>query len=150
MLDLNRRKTAALVRPPGWGDRRRMLFAPFKGGSYKAACLATVEVERELETPFHCAAAYGGLIRPHLKAVAAMIGQASGVRQEKTRPDSSRSGWTERTSQPIRRILFIRNETRRTAKKEIHCAIATPRNYTVWDFVIFRGFGCPLRRYRMW
>jgi hypothetical protein len=42
MLDLNRRKAAALVRPPGWGHRRKMLFAPSKGRAHEAAFLATV------------------------------------------------------------------------------------------------------------
>jgi hypothetical protein len=50
------------------------------------------KVERALETPFHHAAALGGLIRPHLKAVATVIGQASDVRQNKAWPDSSRPG----------------------------------------------------------
>jgi hypothetical protein len=75
------------------------------------------------------AAARGGVILPHRKAVATVIGQASGVRQDRARPDSSRPSWTERMPQPIQRILFPMKSDN-LQRKEIHWAIAMVRSYT--------------------
>jgi hypothetical protein len=93
VLDLNRHKAAPLVRPPAGATGDGCVFAPFKGRSGKAACLATVE--RELETPFIMLPEAADSFA-HLKAVATVIGQASGVRWDNAWLDSSRAGWTER------------------------------------------------------
>jgi hypothetical protein len=102
--DLNRPKTRPLVRPSLVQFCRggRILRAP-RRWSDEAACLRTVGVEPELETPQQYSAAGGYFHFFELDTASPIVNRpASGIRAQKEFAYSSRPAPTARKSQPIK------------------------------------------------